>query len=269
MKYFILLIGLFFIIKTQSQELFVITEPASNMPTGSVGVRMAQSLMKENFENGYNYHLMPEIMWGTNKNMMLHLTAFASNRASKLVVEGGSLYAKYRFFSADDFHSHFRLALYGRLSRNNSDIHQEQIEIMGHNSGFETGIIATQLLNKLAISSSISFEKAIDNGTKNLFPSDQSSTAINYTLSFGKLVYPKKYTNFKQTNINLMIEFAGQTLFQNQKSYLEVVPSIQFIINSQARIDIAYQRELYRSITRTASNGVYIKLEYTFFNVTK
>lgn len=66
-----------------------------------------------------------------------------------------------------------------------------------------------------------------------------------------------------------MIEFAGQTLFQNQKSYLEVVPSIQFIINSQARIDIAYQRELYRSITRTASNGVYIKLEYTFFNVTK
>jgi hypothetical protein len=269
MKHFILYIVLFFVMKTQAQELFVVTEPASNMPTGSIGVRMAQSLMKENFENGYNYHLMPEIMWGANKNLMLHTSFFVSNRNDNLVIEGGSIYGKYRFFSVDDFHSHFRMAVFGRYSLNYADIHQEQIETMGHNSGFETGIIATQLINKLAISSSISFEKAVDNGTHNPFPEAQSNAAINYTLSFGKLVYPKKYTNFKQTNINLMLEFEGQTLLQNQKSYLEVVPSIQFIINSQARIDIAYQQELYRTMTRTASNGVYLKLEYTFFNVVK
>jgi hypothetical protein len=39
-------------------------------------------------------------------------------------------------------------------------------------------------------------------------------------LSFGKLMYPKKYTSFKQTNINLMVEFVGQTINENGKSYL-------------------------------------------------
>jgi hypothetical protein len=61
--------------------------------------------------------------------------------------------AKYRFYSEDDLNSHFRMA-YGRYSFNRADIHQEQIEILGHNTGFETGIIATKLLKKVAISSS-------------------------------------------------------------------------------------------------------------------
>ena len=51
------------------------------------------------------------------------------------------------------------MAAYARYSFNNSDIHQEQIEILGHNSGYEVGMIATKLIKKLAISSSISYEK--------------------------------------------------------------------------------------------------------------
>ena len=82
-------------------------------------------------------------------------------------------------------------------------------------------------------------------------------------------MYPKKYTNFKQTNINTMIEFVGQTLNENGKSYLDIVPSVQFIINSQARIDFAYKHELYSSMLRSAPNGFYLNLEYNFFNVTK
>jgi hypothetical protein len=54
--------------------------------------------------------------------------------------------------------SHF-FGCFGRYSFN-SDIHQEQIEIMGHNSGFETGLVATKLIKKVAISSSVSFERA-------------------------------------------------------------------------------------------------------------
>ena len=253
----------------KAQELFVFTEPASNMPSNSIGIRLGQSLLNEQIKSGYNYHLMPEIMWGVNKNLMVHATAFVSNRNRSLVTEGGSFYAKYRFFSVDDFHSHFRLAAFGRYSFNNADIHQEEIETMGHNTGFETGIIATQLINKLAISSSISFEKALDNKPNYPYPASQSDNATNYTLSFGKLVYPKKYTSFKQTNINLMIEFLGQTLNKNGKSFLDVAPSIQFIINSQARIDLAYKQELYNSMVRSAPNGFYLKLEYTFFNIKK
>jgi len=161
------------------------------------------------------------------------------------------------------------MAAFGRYSFNNADIHQEQIEIMGHNTGFETGIVATQLIKKIAISASVSFEKAFDNKPDYRFPIVQSDNATNYTLSFGKLMYPKKYTSFKQTNINTMLEFVGQTLNENGKSYLDIVPSIQFIINSQARIDVAYRRELYSSMLRSAPNGFYLNLEYNFFNVSK
>jgi hypothetical protein len=265
MKYFFIIFIITF--RLSAQELFVMTEPASNMPTGSIGARMSQSIMKREFNSGYDLHLMPEIMYGASKSLMIHTSFFASNRDGKTKLEGVSFYGKYRVFSVDDLHSHFRIAVYGRASFNNSIINEEEIETMGHNSGFETGLVATQLINKLAISSSISFEKAVDNGSKNPFPNTQSNSALNYTLSFGKLVYPKVYTTLKQTNINVMVEFMGQKLTQNSKSFLDVVPSIQFIINSQARIDLAYRQQIYSDILRTAPNGIYLKLEYTFFNI--
>ncbi len=252
-----------------AQELFVITEPASNMPAGSIGIRLGQSFMKEIEEQKYSYHVSPEIMWGLNKNLMLHATAFYSNAEKQKPFEGASVYNKYRFFSIDDFHSHFRMAVFSRFSINNAVIHQEEINLYGHNSGFEMGLIATQLLHKTAIGSSISFRKAFDNQLQHFFPKNQSNIAIHYTLSLGRLFYPKTYDNYKQTNINAMVELEGQTLLPNKKSFLDVVPSIQFIINSQARIDLAYQQQLYSNLLRTAPNGVYIKLEYTFFNVTR
>ncbi len=254
--------------QSKAQELFVITEPASNMPTGSVGVRLANSLMKNTAFSGYNYHLMPEIMWGANKNLMIHSAVFLSNRNKGLIAEGGSFYIKYRFFSVDDFHTHFRLAGFGRYSFNNSDIHQDEINLMGHNSGFQTGIVATQLIHKVAVSSSLSYVNAFDNGVSNPFPDGQINSAFNYTFSIGKLFYPKKYTDLKQTNINAMVEFQGQKLNGNNKSFLDIAPSIQLIINSQARIDFAYIQQLYSNMQRTAPTGFYVKLEYNFFNVT-
>lgn len=253
----------------QAQELFVVTDPASNVPANSISVRVSQSVFEQQFENGFNYHLMPEVTYGLNKNLMIRASAFLSNRNNQFAAEGAGLYAKYRFFSTDDLNSHFRLAAFGRYSFNNSDIHQDQIEIMGQNTGFETGLVATKLIKKVAISSSLSFEKAFDNQPNYSFPSESGNNATNYSLSFGKLMYPKKYTSFKQTNINFMIEFVGQTINENGKSYLDVVPAIQFIFNSQARLDLAYRRELMSSMMRTAPNGIYLNLEYNFFNIIK
>jgi len=269
MKKIIIIIFAFLIKKANAQELFVMTEPASNMPANSLGVRTMNSFMYEK-TGVLNYHIMPELMWGINQNWMIHLQSFHSNRAGeKMKTEGASLYAKYRFFSSDDLHSHFRMAAFGRYSKNNADIHQEEIETMGHNSGYELGFVATLLKNKVAVSTSASFERALDNLPNYKFPASQSHHAINYTLSIGKLMYPKQYTSFKQTNINLMVEMLGQVLSPNGKSNLDIVPSIQFIIHSQARIDIAWRKELYSSMTRTAPNGFMIKLEYTFFNAFK
>ena len=266
----ILFLVLFFIAENNfGQELFVVTDPASNIPANTLTVRVMQSVFKEQIKSGFNYHAMPEITYGISKNVMVRSTLFVSTRSNSLITEGASFYAKYRFFTTDDINSHFRLATFGRYSFNKADIHQEEIEIMGQNTGFETGLIATQLIKKVAISSSISFEKAFDNKPDYQFPANQGNNAINYTFSIGKLMYPKKYTSFRQTNINLMLEFLGQTINQNGKSYLDVVPSVQFIINSQARIDLGYRQELYNSMIRSAPNGIYFNLEYNFFNVFK
>ncbi len=250
-----------------AQELFVVTDPASNVPAGSLSIRMSNSHFKEAYQKGYNYHLMPEITYGVNKNLMVRLSGFISNRSNNLYGEGANIFTKYRFFSTDDFHRHFRMALFGRFSLNRADIHQEQIEIMGHNSGYESGVVITQLLHKLALSTSVSLEKAIDNKPNYEFPNNQGNVAANYTLSIGKLIYPKTYKTFKETNINLMLEMVGQTITENGKTSLDIVPSIQFIFNSQARIDVGYRRELYSNMIRSAPNGLYLNFEYTFFNV--
>ena len=266
MKKIIFLLLLFIFQNNYGQELFVVTDPASNIPANTLSIRMMQSVFKEQIETGYNYHAMPEITYGLTKNLMIRSTLFVSTRSNNLITEGASFYAKYRFFSTDDINSHFRMATFARYSFNKADIHQEEIEIMGHNTGFETGLIATQLIKKVAISSTISFEKAFDNKPDYVFPANQGNNATNYTLSIGKLMYPKKYTSYKQTNINFMLEFLGQTINQNGKSYLDAVPSVQFIINSQARIDFGYRQQLYNSMVRSAPNGVYLNLEYNFFN---
>lgn len=268
MKYIIVLFSLCVSVSIQAQELFVMTEPASNMPANALRIRDMNAFMFET-KGGLNYHNMPELMWGINKNWMVSAAAFISNRNTRLVTEGGSLYAKYRFYSVDDFHSHFRLAAFGRYSLNNADIHQDELETMGHNTGYELGIVATKLINKVAISSTLSYERALDNRPNYEFPSTQSNNGLNYTLSVGKLMYPKVYTSLKQTNINAMVEILGQRLNGNSKSYLDIVPSIQFIIRSQARIDVGYRQQLYSTQARTAPNGFVVKFEYTFLNVLK
>jgi hypothetical protein len=266
-QFFLFFVLVFVKVHVQAQELFVFTEPASNMPAKSIGIRDMNAFMFEKNEE-LNYHNMPELMWGIDKKWMVHLQAFISNRKEGgLKTEGGSLYAKYRFLSKDDLQKHFRMALFGRYSINNADIHQQEIETMGHNTGYETGLISTQLLHKVAISGSISYERAFDNKPGYKFPLTESNSAINYTLSIGKLMLPKTYTSYKQINMNLMLELLGQRLNGNERSYLDIAPSVQFIINSQARVDLGYRQELYSTMQRTAPNGVVLKLEYTFFNV--
>lgn len=268
MKY-IWVIFLFLAIDSQAQELFVYTEPASNMPTRSLGLRMTNMLMDELGSQKYEYHVVPEAMWGVNKRLMVHANAFISNATTKLKAEGGSVYAKYRFLSTDALHSHFRMAAYGKYSFNNSLIHQQEIDLFGHNTGWQGGIVATQLVHKVALSANVSYLQAMDNGNINKFPSAESNKAVNYSLSIGKLMLPKEYTDYDQTNLNLMVELLGQTLGSNKGSYLDIAPSLQLIIKSQARIDIGYRQQLMSSMQRSAPNGFLLRFEYLIFNAFK
>ena len=72
MKKILFFLFLFARFTLQAQELFVYTEPASNMPKKSLGIRLGNMLMKENGLSKYEYHIVPELMWGANRNLMLH-----------------------------------------------------------------------------------------------------------------------------------------------------------------------------------------------------
>lgn len=249
-----------------SQELFVLTEPASNMPANSIGLRTSNWIMKDT-RGGINYHLIPEVMWGINKNMMIHVEGFSSSRSKTFELEGAGLYAKYRLFSTDGLKKHFRIALFGRGSLNYADIHQQEIETNGHNSGIEFGSIFTGLVNRQAYSISLSFENASDNGRKYEFPSTEKAKAFNYSFSTGRLILPRVYAGYGQTNLNLIAEFIGQHLPGTNNMFLDGSFSVQLIFNSQTRLDIGYKRELYGNMARTAPNGMIIRLEHLLFNV--
>jgi len=259
-------IGLLLSRAVSAQELFVYSEPASNMPAKSTGLRLTNWVMDESAAGRINYHLIPEVMWGVNRNLMIHAEGFISNREGALTAEGMGLYAKYRFLSIDDLYHHFRMAAFGRVSSNNGDIHQETIQTNGHNTGYQVGFVATQLLHKLALSATGYYEKAQNNFGGNEFPAAQPSQAANYILSAGRLILPKKYTSYKQTNFNVMLELIGQFLPENGHHSVDIAPSIQFIINSQARLDIGYRQELFSDMVRTAPNGLLVRGEYLLFN---
>jgi hypothetical protein len=264
----LLLAGLFLLsIATQAQELFSMTEPASNMAARSLALRVDNFVMDEINSAKINYHLIPGIRMGVTKKLMVSTSAFFSNRLKQFKAEGASLYAKYRFLSNDAVQQHFRMAAFGMVSFNNSDIHQKEINLYGHNTGFEAGVVATQLLHKVALSSTVSYVKAFDNGNNNKYVYGlQNSRAINYSFSAGKLMLPVQYNDYNQTNVNLMVEVLGQVNTGSGKNYVDVAPSVQLIFNSVSRIDIGYKKQVSGNLLRTAPNGFFIRLEHNFFN---
>jgi len=237
MQRLVLLLIVFSFKSATAQELFVFTEPASNMAAKGFGVRLNNYLMNETATKRTSYHLLPGVMWGASKYIMVHAEAFLSNRNKSFVAEGGALYVKYRFYSTDEVQSHFRMAAYGRYSFNNSDIHQQAIDLNGHNSGYEAGLIATKLNGKVAVSATASYLHAMDNNKEKFTYGDKNRNAANYTLSVGKLMLPKEYTGYKQTNLNLMLEMMGQTNLNKGYSYLDIAQSLQLIFLSRISFD--------------------------------
>jgi hypothetical protein len=271
-KYLIALLFFFSAEKVFAQELFVYTEPASNMATKSIGIRVANNFMRIRSTDQYQYRLVPEVMVGVSKKLMLHAEAFLSNQLNSFRFNGAGIYAKYRFYSEDEVHSHFRVAAFGRIAVNNSIVASPAVDLNGQNSGYETGLVATKLINKTAISASASFVQAMNNtGSKKLvFETPlKNQNAVGYTLSVGQLVLPKEYTSYEQTNMNLMLEALGQTNLSSGKSYLDLAPSVQFILLSKMRVDFGYRFPVVKDLYRMSNDGFLVRLEYNFFNAYK
>ncbi len=258
---------LFITQKSEAQELFNFAEPASNMPAKSLGIRLTNNVMDEKHLGQTTQQFLPELMWGVSKRLMLHAEGIANNSGTPFRFIGAGVYAKYRIYTQDKVHRHFRMAAFVRAAFNNGHVHYQELEVNGMNTGGELGFIATQLLHKQALSASLSYEQIGNNGNGNTIHTGNALRAINYTLSTGRLILPKQYSSYKQTNFNLMLEFLGQYQPEPGLHYLDIAPSAQFIIHSQTRIDIGFRHQLTGSMDRMATNSVMLRVEHLLFNV--
>lgn len=271
----IFILAIFYSCFATSQELFISTEPASNMPAKSIGLRLNSFLMPtytnplDGVSHGSSYRFNPELMWGISKNFMLHLNFYASNmQQSNFHFEGGGLYFKYRFLSINNNKRHFRMAAYAKGAIINNPINYSEINLGGDNSGFTTGIIATQLLHKLAISFTGGYIQGFNNLNNNL-SSTQAHNAINYSMSFGYLLFPFEYKNYDQPNLNIYAEFLGKYNPKTGEQFFDFAPGIQLILKSKMRLDFSFRRQIDGNMLRINNQEFILKFEYNLFNAYK
>jgi hypothetical protein len=270
-KYCTLLLIVMGSLHLHAQELYVFSEPASNMPAHSINVKMtAHFPAKQNIYSNSPQRYMPEVMVGVSKKMMMHVySTFANMHTSNFRFESIGLYAKYRFVSIDEVHKHFRMAVFADGSYTRSPFHYDEISLMGDKSGIEAGLIATQLVNKLAISGTISHTQVLDKSRNNdvIYVPERNYRSINYSLSGGYLLFPRNYTGFKQTNMNLYAEFLAQQTLDRKTNFIDFAPSVQFIFNSISKLNLGYRFQVSGNMERMSKNNFLVSYEYSFLNV--
>jgi hypothetical protein len=276
-----------------AQELYPFNEPASNVPKGAIGLRIFNQSYKEgNLIRGVD---ALRVMYGLTPRFSIMATASISNHhgnnfptnlayhthnANQTVYttggyvvgiyypyrfNGASLYGKYRFVSIDGQNTHFRMAAYGMYAYLNTPHDEAEPNLLDDTKGYGGGLITTYLKNKFAVSLTSGF--IVPQNHSGTVPDPASNTpiptevkygrAFEYNLSFGYLVIPRKYENYKQTNWNIYLEFMGKTYEQakitqygfkdipistpllQKGNYVDICPGIQAIIKSNLRIDLS------------------------------
>jgi hypothetical protein len=264
--YFFLLLLISF--SLSAQELFIYTEPASNMPAKSIAVKQSAKFFDQGATSSTRH--ATEFMIGASKNLMLHGSAtYGALNNTPFGLESIRAYGKYRFFSADGMYSHFRMAAFAEIAHSNTKPMYQEINLQGDQSGVQAGLVFTQLLHKLAVSSTVSYASINGDSKAHQLKMGNKASAINYSLSFGHLIFPKKYTSYDQTNFNIYAELLGQVIPGTGKSYLDLAPSMQLIFNSKLKLNLAYRYNLQSSMTRMAQTSWMLGGEWLFLNALK
>ena len=256
-----------------AQELYVYSEPASNMPAHSISTKLSANFVgPQSWKNRSMQRYTPEIMFGISKKIMVHTAATFSNmHTNDFKWESVYLYTKYRFLSFDEVHKHFRMAVFGEAAYSRAPFHNDEISINGDKSGLQAGLIATQLWHKLAVSGTVSHTEVLHKSRKTdvIYVPDRNYQSLNYSLSAGYLLLPKTYTDYKQLNVNLYIELLGQKIDNSKLFYVDLAPAVQFIFNSNFKINLGYRFQLNGNMERMADKSFLISMERTFLNALK
>jgi thiol-disulfide isomerase/thioredoxin len=262
-----------FSVFSEAQELFPYTEPASNMPAKSLGLKLGAMYGKGPHSDRILQRYAPEVMFGLNKKLMIHANlTFSDMHESYFYYESARIYAKYRFLSKDDVHKHFRMAAFASAAYSRNHLDHNEINLMGDQSGVQLGVIATQLWNKFALSGTFSGTEVLDEtrSEKNI-PQQYAYEALNYSLSAGYLVFPRNYSDYKQTNFNIYAELlGGRNLdWEYERYFLDLAPSVQFIFNSASKLNIGYRFQLRSDIYRLMKNSFMVSYDHIFLNALK
>ena len=272
-KIIICIVFLFTGSRMTGQELYVFSEPASNMPAHSISVKLTGHFVtNDNIYSRFSQRIMPQVMFGISKKVMIHIGGTIGNmHTPDFRYESVSFYAKYRFLSNDDIHKHFRMAVFADASATKTPFHYDEITLMGDKSGIEAGIIATQLWNKFTLSGTVSHTQVLDKSRNNkvIYVPARLYQSINYSLSGGYLLLPKEYTDYKQMNLNLYTELLGEKSLDSKKYCLDLAPAVQFIFNSNFKANIGYRFQLSGNMSRMSNNSWQVSFERTFLSALK
>jgi hypothetical protein len=232
-----------------AQELYVFSDPASTKPSRALVLK--QGFQKMDGMNSRN-NTYTQLQMGINKLLLVHL---GTN------YNGWDSYIQYRLATKDALYEHTRLAIYAKsIQTKNKAIHTSAVLLDGEESVLGAGLILTQLKHKWASSLSLGYVQKTD------WSSHYGKNAFQYSFSNGLLVYPKRYTSYGQTNVNLYLELLGQKLFSGNGQYLDAAPAIQFVFNSQAKLNLGYRFALLDKTNRMTNSQLYLSADYMFFN---
>jgi len=227
-----------------AQELYNLTQPASTLPKGALGIR----LFDESYsESGLIRKItVLKVMYGLTPKLSFVLSGVASDYHSlnlpldfikhdhvggappspntpapvpnPYIFNGADLYGQYRFFSSDGQNSHFRMAAYGEASKTRIASHLAEAELLTHNSGFGAGVITTYLKSHFAATATLGYiiPLAYQGNAYDIYGGAYATkiiygNAANFDLALGYLLFPQHYKNYKQPNLNIYLEFLGKS----------------------------------------------------------
>ena len=257
---------LFLLIHTyilSAQELYINSEPASLIPKGTKVVRLTNSNIFLDGSNimgsiGNAFIVTPSLSYGISKKIMLSGSIQFANKpyeqdmTPNFGLNGFKIYSKQRILSTDKQKYHTRLSSFIKYSYHEDKFMKDNIDIDLQDTGFELGLIGTQLINKLAISITTAItrisniDEKLTQGSTVKWQTTNLNTFKN-SISAGYLLFPRKYNSYKQTNFNLYVEYLTNTIINENfpvrydKFTSTFAPGIQFIIMSRSRLDFSYK----------------------------
>ncbi|HYM20058.1 MAG TPA: hypothetical protein VEW28_03530 [Candidatus Kapabacteria bacterium] len=255
----------------RAQELFIQTEPASNMPAGRFGLRVSSDIWQDNKTVS---RFGTEVMYGLTKDLMVHLQAYGSNQLTGFHPETFGAYVKYRLYVDDGFKYHFRISAYGEALGGEQHSMSPALSFKGAGPIVSGGFIATVLENRLALSLTVGATRAL----KEISISSMTYsniTNLNSSFSVGYLIYPPSYTGYSDPNINVYAELLSyQSLYDQSvdghttsEHATEMLLSLgpQLILNSVARFDLAYAITVTSGFIQKSPNSFFARFEYNFY----